>query len=84
MIDGPSRQPALKEFFETDQQLTAKHLANEFNLKYRSCDSFQKLDVSLSEIAQPTDCPFILEIETDPATNKKVYREVIGILSQFN
>jgi len=84
MIDGPSRQPELKEYFETDQQLTAKHLANEFNLKYRSCSSFQKLEESLFEIAQPTDCPFILEIETDPATNKKVYREVIGILSQFN
>ncbi|MEQ9286544.1 MAG: 2-succinyl-5-enolpyruvyl-6-hydroxy-3-cyclohexene-1-carboxylic-acid synthase [Cyclobacteriaceae bacterium] len=84
MIDGPSRQPELKEFFETEQNLTARPLALEFDLKYRLCTNFQGLSEGIGALGEPTDRPFILEIETDKAVNKQVYQEIIGTLSQFN
>ena len=84
MIDGPSKQPELKEFFETDQKLTAKYLAQEFDLKYKVCANFQELSEGIAALSLPTNKPSILEIETDATVNKKVYKEVIGTLSQFN
>lgn len=77
MIDGPSRQPELKEFFETDQKLNAKNLSNEFDLAYELCTSLEELTNNAFQLTKRSAKPFILEIETNSEVNKKVYKEII-------
>jgi 2-succinyl-5-enolpyruvyl-6-hydroxy-3-cyclohexene-1-carboxylate synthase len=77
MIDGPSKQPELKEFFETDQKLNAGHLSNEFDLNYTLCSNMTELTNGISQLVKPSTKPFILEIETNSEVNKKVYKEII-------
>ena len=77
MIDGPSKQQELKEFFETNQKLNAGHLSKEFDLDYTLCSNTAELTNGISQMVKPSTKPFILEIETNTEVNKKVYKEII-------
>ena len=50
MIDGPGNLPESEEYFVTQQKLTAKNLAEEFNFEYIALDSSKKIKNSLKDI----------------------------------
>ncbi|PKV62446.1 2-succinyl-5-enolpyruvyl-6-hydroxy-3-cyclohexene-1-carboxylic-acid synthase [Pontibacter ramchanderi] len=69
LIDGPKRQPELDEFFETRQQLDARHTALDFGLNYTSCQSLTELEQVLPAFFAPDAGAGILEIFTDSKAN---------------
>jgi len=71
MIQGPSDQPELEEYFETKQALTASNLAEEFSIHYIMCDRRSKLNNQIKEFFE-TEGPVIFEVESDSATNKEI------------
>ncbi|MCV9386453.1 2-succinyl-5-enolpyruvyl-6-hydroxy-3-cyclohexene-1-carboxylic-acid synthase [Reichenbachiella ulvae] len=76
MIQGPSEQPELKEFFETDQRSTALHLAEEFGFNYRPIASMEELDEHLPQFFSFEGQRSILEIFTEAEDNKKAYKQL--------
>ncbi len=74
VIDGPAGQPELEEYFETNQKLTAKYLAREYNLEYYHAASKEELEKHLSQFFIPGNGPGILEITTDLTYNKSVFQ----------
>ena len=75
MIDGPSDQPELKEYFETDQFLTAESTAREFGFDYFHCTDKKGFTDALPKFLSENKKPVILEVETGNEENKKIYRE---------
>lgn len=61
MIKGPSKLPELEEFFETRQRLSAKILADEFQLEYLNCDKRSKLNNYIDQFLESDGRGKILE-----------------------
>ena len=80
LIDGPSRQPELEEYFETQQVLNAENTARDFEMEYQRID-FTASDTmtTLTEVL-PNFCrknighAKLLEIVTDAPTNQAIYQ----------
>lgn len=70
-INGPSAQEEYKEYFETDQPLTAKYLAQEFGLEYMLCDTERKLTNTIKAFFEIEKQSAILEIFTNSEVNKE-------------
>ncbi len=75
MIKGPDTQPELETYFETEQKLTAKHLANEFGIDYLKIDKRSKLKNYINSFFEDDGKAKILEIESLGADNKKLLGE---------
>ncbi len=81
MINGPSRQPELEEYFETKQQLEAKNTARDFGMKYFRVDLATKggtkeLDELLPGFfTENSESAKLLEIISDSLTNAKIFRQ---------
>ncbi len=73
MIDGPSRQPELKDFFETDQKLFAKNTSFDFDLDYYFCNDIKGLKLYFQQLLVDDGKSKILEIETDSQINKTIF-----------
>ncbi len=65
IIDGPKGQPELEEYFVTRQKLTARHLANEFDLNYFHANNYDALKSQLHKLLNTSTQPSVLEIETN-------------------
>lgn len=76
LIDGPAKQPELEEFFETKQQLSANHLAEEFGFFYIKVKNREELERALSDFYEPSIQPKILEIESTSAKNADILKQV--------
>jgi len=76
LIEGPARQPELAEFFETQQALTAAHLAVEYGFGYDLVKNAQDLDQALATFFEESSSPKILEIESGSTENQAVLRDV--------
>ncbi|WP_192085298.1 2-succinyl-5-enolpyruvyl-6-hydroxy-3-cyclohexene-1-carboxylic-acid synthase [Algoriphagus sp. Y33] len=76
LIDGPSNQPELEEFFETQQPLSANHLATEFGFFYSKVVNQEELKASLADFYSDSLHPKILEIETSSPKNAEILKEV--------
>ncbi len=76
LIDGPSNQPELEEFFETKQNLTAQHLATEFGFFYSKVVNQEELEASLIDFYSDSLHPKILEIETSSKKNAEILKLV--------
>lgn len=76
LIDGPSKQPELEEFFETKQQLSANHLAEEFGFFYIKVKNQQELESALLDFYEPSIHPKILEIESLSPKNAEILKLV--------
>ncbi len=81
LIDGPSKQPELEEFFETKQNLTASHLAGEFGFHYRLARNQEELEDALKNFYEPGLKPKILEIETSSQKNAEILKLVKAKIS---
>lgn len=82
LIKGPSQQPELEEYFETEQRLSAKYLAEEFGLGYFSCQDLQSLQKAIPEFMASSGRTSILEIETDTVENKALYDQILNYVVQ--
>ncbi len=71
MINGPSSQGEYKEYFETDQRLTAKSLADEFGFEYMVCDTQRKFQNTIKAFFEIDKKSAILEVFTDSNVNKE-------------
>jgi 2-succinyl-5-enolpyruvyl-6-hydroxy-3-cyclohexene-1-carboxylate synthase len=75
MIEGPSRQPELGEYFETTQPLNAARTAKDFGLDYLYCDRIEQLQKKLQEFFRRDGQAKLLEIETDKTVNKSIFTD---------
>lgn len=73
LIDGPSRQPELSEFFETRHHFSAERTAADSGITYFSADNQSKMEEAFDQF-RLTDKIAILEIFTDPVVNTEVYK----------
>ncbi len=74
LIDGPSQQPELAEYFETEQRLTAENLAkNHDEIEYFKCKSRASFQNHLKTFFKVEDKAKILEIVTDKLINKRIF-----------
>lgn len=80
MIEGPSKQPELKTFFETDQKLKAENTASDFQFDYYFCNDLSGLKINLPHLLVDDGKSKILEIETNSQINKTIFDKYI---SQF-
>ena len=76
LIDGPSSQPEHEEYFLTEQNLSPKALAEEFELKYYHCQSVEGLSNGLDKFWVRDGTAKILEIETDIKTNTRIFKKL--------
>lgn len=75
MIDGPGNVPEADEYFVTNQKLTARSLAQEFDFDYLKLDSLKKLKNLLKDFMEEDGRTKILEIETSSESAKKTIEE---------
>ncbi|HMJ67999.1 MAG TPA: 2-succinyl-5-enolpyruvyl-6-hydroxy-3-cyclohexene-1-carboxylic-acid synthase [Cyclobacteriaceae bacterium] len=73
MIDGPTSQPEVDEYFVTRQPLTAKHLADEFGLTYHRVTNNDNAAVVLEDFFKPGSRSKILEFESGSKEAKELF-----------
>ncbi len=81
LIDGPAKQPELTEFFETQQALTAVHLAAEYGFHYAAVTTSEELETALSEFYEPSLQPKIIEIASSSSRNADILKQIKGSIS---
>jgi len=75
IIPGPTSQPEFKKIFETEQKLSAKNTARDFNLDYYHCDNFSKLKKVIPGFFKTNGKSKILEIESKGENNQTIFEE---------
>jgi len=73
MIEGPSKQPELDEFFVTTQTLEAENLCKDFEIQYLKVTNDIELKDALGSFYDESDNPKLLEILTDRGVNKSIF-----------
>ncbi len=74
MIKGPSDQPELAEYFETEQSLSAENTARDFGMNYQKVNDRSGLKKALADFFTPSSSAKILEIESDSAQNTAIFK----------
>lgn len=74
MIKGPSDQPELAEYFETEQSLTAENTAKDFGMEYKKAGDREELSKALSDFYQGGTSAKLIEIETDSTQNTTIFK----------
>ncbi len=75
LINGPKELDELEEFFETKQKLNAANTARDFGMNYYTIKTIDALPDMLEKFLHEKSGASILEIETDPKMNQKVFEE---------
>lgn len=73
VLDGPSSMPEAREYFITRQKLNARKLCEEFGFEYLRPDNSRKLKNTFVDFMEFDNTVKIMELESDTATNKKVF-----------
>jgi len=73
LLDGPSRQPELDDYFETRQPLNAGNTASDAGMAYFTCENEKALEEMLPQFIHVKDRGAILEITTDGKVNASVF-----------
>ncbi|HSJ69404.1 MAG TPA: 2-succinyl-5-enolpyruvyl-6-hydroxy-3-cyclohexene-1-carboxylic-acid synthase [Anditalea sp.] len=76
LIDGPSKQPELEEFFETNQALNAEHLCREMGFKYFRAENEHTLEEIMANFYQKSVHPQVLEIFSESKANAEILQSV--------
>ncbi|MHA7129052.1 2-succinyl-5-enolpyruvyl-6-hydroxy-3-cyclohexene-1-carboxylic-acid synthase [Algoriphagus namhaensis] len=82
LIDGPSRQPELEEFFETKQSLSARNISDEFGFGYVEVKDRLSLQKALEQFYSPSIKPKLLEITTESKKNADILAGVKDKISR--
>jgi 2-succinyl-5-enolpyruvyl-6-hydroxy-3-cyclohexene-1-carboxylate synthase len=73
-IDGPKQQEELEEYFVTKQKLSARNLAEEFDLNYFNVTNIDSLKSQLHKVLRPSTQPSIIEIETNGIEDVEAFK----------
>jgi 2-succinyl-5-enolpyruvyl-6-hydroxy-3-cyclohexene-1-carboxylate synthase len=73
MIDGPSKQPELNEYFETVQSLNAQNTAQDADLEYFKVNSLIVLEKYREEFLSNKGRSKLIEIETESTLNTEIF-----------
>jgi 2-succinyl-5-enolpyruvyl-6-hydroxy-3-cyclohexene-1-carboxylate synthase len=84
LIEGPDTVKGFEDFFETRHQLSAKYLAEMFDLPYYFCKTHKQLEEVLPDFFRPQKKASILEIKTNNLSSAAVYRQYFAFLKQQN
>ncbi len=90
MINGPSQQPELEEYFETVQQLHAENTARDFQVSYTACDlrkagELEKLKLLLPVFLERKENDThgkILEIISDGKLNQQIFNQYKTLIKE--
>jgi 2-succinyl-5-enolpyruvyl-6-hydroxy-3-cyclohexene-1-carboxylate synthase len=74
MIDGPSKQPELGDYFETVQSMNAKNTAQDADLEYFRVNNQSDLSIKLQEFLTIEGKSKLMEIETDGILNTEIFK----------
>lgn len=81
LIDGPSRQPELAAYFETEQRLSCASTASEFGFEYTHCADFASLEEAFKTFHEISEQPKLIEISTDNAINTEVFKSLKAFMA---
>ncbi len=70
LIEGPSQQPELEEFFETQQRLHAKNTINDYDIDYLKADSIDEYKAALKDFLKMEGKAKLMEVEVNSENNK--------------
>lgn len=73
LIDGPSSLPELDQFFVTEQKLSGKALASEFNFDYSKIETLKQTKNAIKHFLEFDGRTKVLEIDTDRSVNKSIF-----------
>jgi len=75
LLNGPTQVNDFEKFFETKHHLTARHLAEMYDIPYYFCDHQERLEKILATFFHPHNGkPAILEIKTDGPLSAEIYK----------
>jgi 2-succinyl-5-enolpyruvyl-6-hydroxy-3-cyclohexene-1-carboxylate synthase len=81
MIKGPADSPAFREFFFTENKLSAIGIAKTFGLDYFSAENEADLEQQLKKFWSPAqNKAAVLEVLTDAELNARMFRELFKIV----
>lgn len=75
MIDGPSKQPELADYFETVQTHNAERTAADAQMDYARVNNNEDLRKALTDLLKHTGNAKLLEIETDSIINTAIFKQ---------
>ena len=75
LIEGPSNQPELEEFFVTKQTLSAANTAKDYGMKYLYCNSAEGLTENLSQLLDSKETACLLEVDL-PSSMSNIYKKL--------
>jgi len=76
MIDGPKDRKEANEFFVGPQQLTAKHLCDEFDFEYHPVVSAQEAPKALKQFFKPGVKTKLLEFIGNPEMDRTIFENL--------
>ena len=82
LINGPSEQPELEEYFETRQPLKAVNTAADFGFEYLYAADNQSLAVALRSFFTDSKRPRLLEIETNGQKNQEIFQQYKTLINK--
>ncbi|MCR9083070.1 MAG: 2-succinyl-5-enolpyruvyl-6-hydroxy-3-cyclohexene-1-carboxylic-acid synthase [Cyclobacteriaceae bacterium] len=82
LIEGPSQQPELEEYFETEQTLDASYLAKEQGFDYALARDSEELEAYLQDFYLESSQPKILEIESISRENAQIISRIKKRIAQ--
>jgi 2-succinyl-5-enolpyruvyl-6-hydroxy-3-cyclohexene-1-carboxylate synthase len=83
LIDGPSQQPELEDFFETKQTFKAKASALEAGLEYYEAHDSEKMTEYLADFNKNNGKAKCLEVFSNNETNQKVFSEFMLFMKKI-
>jgi 2-succinyl-5-enolpyruvyl-6-hydroxy-3-cyclohexene-1-carboxylate synthase len=78
MIEGPSKQPELNDYFETVQSMNAQNTAQDADLEYFMVNSGDDLTKYLPQFLSNFGKSKLIEIETDSIINTQIFKDFKG------
>lgn len=82
IIPGPKQAEKFAEYFETNHELTAEHLANMYDYKYLAVEDYDSLEEALSEFYEESDFPKIMEVFTPRESNEAILQDYFKFLQE--
>ncbi len=80
LIDGPSKQPELEEFFETKQNYSAKATVLDSDLEYFEASNFEDLKLAIKNLNSNKGRSKCLEIFTSGELNQTEFKAFMSVI----
>ncbi len=75
IIDGPSKQPELDEYFVTSQQKNSRLTCKESGIIYLPVENNQDLNNALSSFFDPSETAKLIEVFTNGEADAQIFKE---------